>query len=118
MRCWRSWRHNCLLDEHKISHFRSSTSTWTPLSLQVRDEETLQSRRQTDQRATSKDAGAETPQCAEGCTTFQFVPYSRVDGGRLVCSRTERSSGAAEGHIVPHPQAAGGDHSRPTPGTN
>jgi hypothetical protein len=53
-------------------------------------------------------------------TTFQFVPYSRVDGGRLVCSRTERSSGAADGHIVPHPQAAGStsDHSRPTPGTN
>jgi hypothetical protein len=65
-----------------------------------------------DQRTTSKDAGAETPQCAEGCTTFQFVPYSRVDGGRLVCSPTERSSGAADGHIVPHPQAAG-QHERP-----
>ena len=38
------------------------------------DEEALQSRRQTDQRMTSQDAGAETPRAKDG-STFQFVPY-------------------------------------------
>ena len=61
-----------------------------PLSLRGRDEEALQSRRRTDQRATSKGAGAERPQCAEGRSTFQFVAYWRGDGGRSAYPRTER----------------------------
>ena len=38
-----------------------------------RDEEALQSRRRTDQRATSQGAKAEEPQCAEDRSTFQIV---------------------------------------------
>ena len=45
-----------------------------PLSLRGRDEEALQSRRRTDQRATSQDAGAEAPQCAESSSAFQVRP--------------------------------------------
>jgi class 3 adenylate cyclase len=41
-----------------------------------RDETALQSRRRTDKRAAaSQDARAETPQCAQGPRTFQFVPF-------------------------------------------
>ena len=48
-----------------------------PLSLRGRDEKALQSRRQTDQRATSKDAGAETSQCAEGPGSSNSSPSGR-----------------------------------------
>ena len=61
-----------------------------PLSLRGRDEEALQSRRRTDQRATSKGAGAETQQCAKGRTTFQFIPYheKKTEVARLTRENT------------------------------
>ena len=45
-----------------------------PLSLRGRDEKALQSRRRTHQRATSKGARAETPQCAEGAPQVPIRP--------------------------------------------
>ena len=66
-----------------------------PLSLRGRDETALQSRRRTDQRPTSKDAGAETPQCGEGRTHIPIHPYpEETQVARLTRERNE-SEGAA-----------------------
>lgn len=55
----------------RTSRFQREPSTgYDALSIRGRNEEALQSRRQTDQGAASKDAKAETPQCAEGRSTF------------------------------------------------
>ena len=62
-----------------------------PLSLRGRDEKALQSRRRTNQRATSKDARAEAPQCAKGRSTFQSVASWRRDGGREAYPRADEA---------------------------
>ena len=47
-----------------------------------RDEKALQSRRRTDQRATSQGARAEAPQCAEGRTHVPIRPLQARSRGR------------------------------------
>jgi hypothetical protein len=71
-----------------------------PLSYGGRDEKALQSRWQTDQRATSKDARAETPQRAKDHSksppTPAFCPLSPGPPGRGFLFAQSRSRVATE----------------------
>ena len=72
------------------------------LSLGGRDEKALQSRRRTDQRATSQGVEAEAPRCADGCNTSPFVhDWRGADVARLTRELSEaREQQAATSEVL------------------
>ena len=81
---------------YAASGWSGPSTGYDALSPRGRDETALQSRRRTDQRATSHGAQAETPQCAEGRSTFPSVASWRGDGGCAAYPRAGRGPGAAD----------------------